>query len=361
MESGLTGEGSSKAGAGSVERDVLGCPGCGAPLVIGATDTARCELCGSESRVPERYRALRDARAAHEAHRARAESLLPLLIRPSRRWVAIASSILDQPLLALTAYYGVPIFVGALYIAFSLVPAEPPGGVSSVALLLAWVVGRVFLFWVLLVGFALVPRLLTVAAVRGAAGRRRLVGALQGAPPAVPGGSPRCRVCGAPIDVAPGRLVVECLYCTAENVVIATSQAVATRATADRLVRSIAEAVAEDSRERRRERRAVVRVTLRYLAAGVVGAAASLALNPGLVVACLPLIVLVWSLRTAPTDDALRRDLRESGRGVSRSVRFAVGIIVWLAWMIAGVVWMGGKARPSSPRAATRAVHPAPR
>src|SRR5688572_6674288 len=56
--------------------EVLHCSSCNAPIALGTGDTAKCAHCGTETEVPAAHRALREADAQEQAHRAEAAELV---------------------------------------------------------------------------------------------------------------------------------------------------------------------------------------------------------------------------------------------------------------------------------------------
>jgi hypothetical protein len=202
--------------------EVLRCHSCDAPLALGTGDKAKCGHCGAETDVPATHRALREVDAADKAHRAEAAELirkfgklpaLPLRVL-SATWnvvvfvfiglplVVIAGLFLGQALLAVYSFVTKQHVHDVVLQKFSDPQAAPIAIGFGTATLL-------FGLWI-------------IAASYGARRNdrlRALQAGLAAKPPERAGGSFKCRVCGAPLEVPPQALGATCLYCRADNLV----------------------------------------------------------------------------------------------------------------------------------------------
>lgn len=238
---------------------VLQCGGCGAPVALGRGDVAQCGHCRATVAVPAEHRALRQAADDDAAARGEAQRLYEELGRVPTRLQRVMG-VLFHPL-ALLLLLG-----SAMLIAFML------GGMA-----LVWSLSPLFRanLWDVLPDAAKVPLVMVPTAgafaggvVLGVYGRRRVLsrGALQAAlaaaPPAHPGGEARCRVCGAPLEVAPGALGARCLYCRADNLVALPPEWVAAMRRGTSAVAAQIEAAAEALRSQQRELRRSLAIQL---------------------------------------------------------------------------------------------------
>jgi DNA-directed RNA polymerase subunit RPC12/RpoP len=235
--------------------DVLRCPACGAAVPLGQGDEARCAHCGKAVLLPEAHRALRRAQREDETARLRAQSLFSTLDSPPWLLTRILAAVFDQPMLAFWIFFGVPVGLASIAVGL-LVDARfhPPAAAT---------VGVVF---VALFAFAFAPRSIGIYANRRAGGRRVLVAGMAAQPPKLPGGPACCRECGAPLDVAPGTIIVRCVYCATDSAVEVQTRFLArTQSAARAAVRTVDEAAAIDLRERAETRRQLALELRRYL------------------------------------------------------------------------------------------------
>lgn len=194
---------------------LLGCGECGAALIPADVATATCAYCGKETTVPDDLRAR--IRAPEEIARGlRAEKKIARLLRQPGATSSLA-------FLTLFRWIGHLIWPAALALLIVIVvmlekkhAGYPVIGVVSGAgrpwlraLVLSGLLGPVVLA---AVGF-------TVAAFLANRRALRLVSLNFGAvPPPREGAPSTCRNCGAALPARPGRVVVGCLACGAENV-----------------------------------------------------------------------------------------------------------------------------------------------
>ncbi len=177
---------------------VVGCGRCGAP--VPPRESAACPYCGSAVALPAPVLLQLRAQTSHDRERAAAERLLRRVLRQPRAFSTNALLVLLLPPLLLSW----PV-AGAVFDEFyqSRHILRPYHGV---ALAVAALCGNLAL------QFLLRARVAARAAVRIIATHFAAL------PPAEPGASPGCRVCAAPLDPVPGRLLLLCVYCGAENV-----------------------------------------------------------------------------------------------------------------------------------------------
>jgi hypothetical protein len=159
--------------------------------------------------------------------------------------------VFDQPMFLFWILYAAPIIL--LSIIAALMAAKRWArhlGLRSEDDVPSW---EVYLFASALV-FACVflPRVVGIYANRRASGRIRLLAGLQARAPSTPGGPARCRICGAPLELARDALVAHCLYCETDNVIeVRTPLRDATRHAVAEVGHALGDAVFLDRRERR--------------------------------------------------------------------------------------------------------------
>lgn len=211
---------------------VVCCPRCGAP--VPPRESAACPYCGSAVALPAQVLLQLRAQTTHDRERAAAERLLRRVLRQPRAFSTNALLVLLLPPLLLSW----PV-AGAVFDEFyqSRHILRPYHGL---ALALAALCGNLAL------QFLLRARVAARAAVRIIATHFAAL------PPARPGASPGCRVCAAPLDPVPGRLLLLCAYCGAENVTGLNLVPVAAGEAAQ--AGALREALAERLRVRRRWR-----------------------------------------------------------------------------------------------------------
>ena len=245
--------------------EVLHCKKCDAPLALGDADSVTCPSCGTANELPAAYRDLHRARVADAAARVRAEHVLRGLDRPPSAAVKILARIFDQNMFAFMVLFGVPVGLGAILWAL-----DASGWIAShfhyrSADDVPFSITVAILFAILFV-FAFVPRALGVYANRRVTDRAHLLAALAARPPTVPGAASTCRMCGAPLAIAPDKLLAVCSYCRAENAVHLETKLVARAgAIAAKLGSEVADAAVRDRRERATTRRQLRHEVGRYL------------------------------------------------------------------------------------------------
>jgi hypothetical protein len=202
------------------------------------------------------------------------------------------------------------------------------------------------------------PRTLGIYAHRRAGGRRILLAGLIARPPKSPGGPAGCRLCGAPLDVARGALVVRCVHCGADSaVVVRTPLLVRARKAARATARTLDEAVALDRRERAGTRRELLRELARYaLWTSIFGGlfavwswdyARVTALGddsaPGLGIAALVVatfLLIAMLFRSGAREGAEEARLRREDGGVPAWVRTVGPLGFWaVLWLLRWAIW----------------------
>ena len=177
------------------------CVKCNAPLVVVDAPSLVCGFCGAVNVVPGVYREeLRLTRDLDSATRRAAERWLRLARIKAPRWWLTCAAI--APFVFLTV--GLVIL---LIVALSRVVS-----VESVPRLLAFV-------WL-----ALIPAQLLAANVAMknilVSGATNVGAAFAARPPSAPGEPPNCRQCGAPLSVQPDDVLVRCIFCGTESIVV---------------------------------------------------------------------------------------------------------------------------------------------
>ena len=179
----------------------LQCTSCNAPLAVVDASSAACAFCGTSNPIPQQYRdELRLTRELDDATRnaTREWSRLNQISFP--RWgfvcAACAPFILMSSGLAVVLIAGLtrtfsrsalPLLTG-VGVWFPLIPVQAVSAIVGIKMIL----------------------------VSGAAS---VGAAFAAAPPSVPGAAPNCRLCGAPLTVKEGDLIVRCIYCKAESII----------------------------------------------------------------------------------------------------------------------------------------------
>jgi hypothetical protein len=179
----------------------LQCVSCNAPLPVVDSSSAACDFCGADNPIPQRYRdELRLTRELDEATRnaAREWSRLHQISFP-RWWFVFATC---APFVLMSGG------LSAVLIAGLLGRASP----SSLPLLTG--VG----IWLPLIPVEAVAAIVGIKMIL-VSGAESVGAAFAAAPPTAPGAPPNCRLCGAPLTVNEGDLVVRCIYCKAESII----------------------------------------------------------------------------------------------------------------------------------------------
>ncbi|MGE5182664.1 MAG: hypothetical protein ACM31C_11405 [Acidobacteriota bacterium] len=242
---------------------ILACEGCGEPLPIGDADWVLCPACGKRAIVPESYRELRDADRATSAARAQVETFYRQLARRPRirSWLLRRMGNDRGMQLLVAAYVGylIALVLAPLAIAWAcwwLVAVAPRSNAYQVLAPMQRVA-----VYALIVYAALVVPALGFWGLGGTRWRRRrqLAAALAAGRPAREGGPATCRACGAPLSVAPGSCAAACLYCHAENLIVAHGALIAST---DHKLLKLDDVIAEEQFLRRKARRGLAAALL---------------------------------------------------------------------------------------------------
>jgi hypothetical protein len=179
----------------------LQCVNCNAPLVVVDAPSLVCRFCKANNVVPQVYRdELRLTRDLDSATREAAEQWLRLAHIKAPRWWFICVAVL--PFVLLIA--GLVILLVAALLRVVSVAALPA--------LLACVWLPLIPAQLLAANVAMKNILVSGATSVGAAFAAR--------PPSTPGAPPNCRQCGAPLSVQSDDVVVRCVYCEADSIVL---------------------------------------------------------------------------------------------------------------------------------------------
>ena len=177
------------------------CVNCNAPLVVVDAPSLVCGFCGATNVVPEVYREeLRLTRDLDSATREAAEQWLRLArIKVPRWWFTCAA----------------------------IAPFGLMTGGLAIFLIVAWlrvVSGEALPGWLAVVWLALIPVQLLAANVAMknvlVSGATNVGAAFAARPPSAPGAPPNCRQCGAPLSVQPDDVLVRCIFCGTESIVV---------------------------------------------------------------------------------------------------------------------------------------------
>jgi hypothetical protein len=174
---------------------------CNGSLVVVDAPSLVCPFCATANVIPDAYREeLRLKRDLDSATREAAAQWLRLARIRVPRWWFIFTAIAPFVLLS-----------GGLMI---LLTAALLRVVSGAAL-----PGLLACVWLTLIPAQL---LATNVAMKNVlvSGAMNIGAAFAAIPPSAPGEAPNCRQCGAPLSVQPDDLLVRCLYCEAESIVV---------------------------------------------------------------------------------------------------------------------------------------------
>ena len=177
------------------------CVNCNVPLLVDDAPSLVCRFCGAMNVVPAVYRdELRLTRDLDSATRQAAEQWMRLAhIKVSRWWLVCA---------AITPFV---LMTGSLV--FLLIAAlSEVVNVDAVPASLRWL-------WLLIIPAQLLAANVAMKNVL-VSGATNVGAAFAASFPSVPGEPPNCRQCGAPLLVRPDDVVVRCIYCEAESLVL---------------------------------------------------------------------------------------------------------------------------------------------
>jgi hypothetical protein len=179
----------------------LQCVSCNAPLAIVDASSAVCSFCGASNPIPQQYRdELRLTRELDDAtgNAAREWARLNQISLP--RWLFICAAFAPFILMSV----GLAVILVAGVVGTALRPSLPL--LSGVGIWLPLIPVQAV---AAIVGIKMI--LVSDAASVGAA--------FAAAPPCAPAAPPSCRLCGAPLTVNEGDLLVRCIYCKAESII----------------------------------------------------------------------------------------------------------------------------------------------
>jgi hypothetical protein len=187
----------------------LECVNCNAPLVVVDAPSLACRFCGAVNVVPPIYREeLRLARDLDSTTHEAAEQWVRLARIKVPRWWLICAAL--APFVLMTGGLVILLIAGLL----SVVSAQ------ALPELLAFV-------WVALIPVQLLGANVAVKNVL-VSGATNVGFAFAASPPSAPGEPPTCRQCGAPLSVQPDDVLVRCIYCEAESIVLLDNAAMKT-------------------------------------------------------------------------------------------------------------------------------------
>jgi hypothetical protein len=179
----------------------LQCVSCNAPLAVADSSSAACAFCGTSNPIPQQYRdELRLTRELDDTTRnaAREWSRLNQISLP--RWWSICAAC--APFILMSGGLAVVLMTGLVRtVSRSALPQLSGVGIWLPLVPVQAIAAIVGIKTILVSG---------VASVRAA---------FAAAPPFVPGAPPSCRLCGAPLTVNEGDLLVRCIYCKAESII----------------------------------------------------------------------------------------------------------------------------------------------
>jgi hypothetical protein len=187
----------------------LKCLSCNGPLVVVDAPSLVCAFCGAANLIPDAYREeLRLKRDLDSATRNAAAQWMRLAHIKVPRWWFICTAIAP--------------FVLMSSVLIILLTAALLRAVSGAALpgLLAYVWSTLIPLQLLAANVAMKNVLVSGATNVGAA--------FAAIPPTAQGEPPNCRQCGAPLSVQSDDLVVRCIYCEAESIVLLDDWAIET-------------------------------------------------------------------------------------------------------------------------------------
>ncbi|HEV8139468.1 MAG TPA: hypothetical protein VGP81_06825 [Pyrinomonadaceae bacterium] len=179
----------------------LQCVSCNAPLPVVDSSSAACAFCGASNPIPQQYRdELRLTRELDQATRKAVREWSRLNQISFPRWWFVCTAF--APFILISSGLAAVLVVGLVRAASrSTLPMMSGVGIWLPLIPLQAVAAIVGIRMILVSGTA------TVGA------------AFAAAPPLAPGGSPSCRLCGAPLTVNEGDILVRCIYCKAESII----------------------------------------------------------------------------------------------------------------------------------------------
>lgn len=179
----------------------LQCVSCNAPLAVVDSSSIACPFCGKHNSIPQQYRdELHLTRDLDDATRnaAREWSRLNQISFP--RWLFVCAAF--APFILMSSGLAAVLIAGLIWRSSrSALPLLTAGGV-----------------WLPLIPLQAIAAIVGIKMIL-VSGAVRVGAAFAAAPPSAPGAPPNCRLCGAPLTVHDGDLVVRCIYCKADSII----------------------------------------------------------------------------------------------------------------------------------------------
>ena len=179
----------------------LQCVSCNSPLPVVDSSSGVCAFCGTSNPIPQQYRnELRLTRELDDATRHAAQEWLRLnQISFPRGWFVCAAF---APFMLMSCGLAAVLITGLIWRSSRMaLPLLSAGGV-----------------WLPLIPVQAIAAIVGIEMIL-VSGAARVGAAFAAAPPSAPGAPPSCRLCGAPLTVNEGDLVVRCIYCKAESII----------------------------------------------------------------------------------------------------------------------------------------------
>jgi hypothetical protein len=187
----------------------LQCANCNAALVVVDAPSLVCRFCGTSNVMPQIYREeLRLARDLDSTTREATQQWMRLARIKVPRWSLICAAI--APFVLLTGSLTVLLIAALLGVVNS--PALP---------------GLLVYVWLTLIPAQLLAANVAMKNVL-VSGAANVGAAFAASSLAASGDPPNCRQCGAPLSVQPDDVLVRCIYCEADNIVLLEKSAMET-------------------------------------------------------------------------------------------------------------------------------------
>ena len=187
----------------------LQCVNCNAPLVVVDAPSLVCRFCGAINVIPQVYREeLRLTRDLDSATREAAEQWLRLAQIKVPQWQLICAAI--APFMLMSGSLMILLIAALLRVV----------SVHTIPMLLSFA-------WLTLIPAQLLAANVAMKNVL-VSGATNVGAAFAAGAPSAPGEPPNCRQCGAPLFVLPDDVLVRCIYCEAESIVLLDAMAMET-------------------------------------------------------------------------------------------------------------------------------------
>ena len=240
----------------------LQCGSCNAPLAVIDSSSVVCAFCRTGNPIPQQYRdELRLTRELDDATRNAAREWARLNQISFPRWFFVCSAC--APFILMTGGLGlILVFALARLVSWSALPWLSATGI-----------------WLPLIPLQALAAIVGIKMIL-VSGAASIGAEFAAAPPFAPGAPPSCRLCGAPLTVKEGDLVVRCIYCKADSIIYLDQSAMRDlQAHVVSVQSSLAQAMAALAKKAR-----LVRLETRGRA---------------LIIVALLILPLVWSFSTA--------------------------------------------------------------